>query len=217
MKNEITNEMASRIADLILNKSFWGDEWFVLFSLLLVGLVSAVSAWAGTYLTTRSQNAAIRADFTKALTNLEKQTKSVKSIEEGITHNFIEKRELLKIKRNKIEELYLSLTEDMSQLSHNLGVATSDIKDNIIMPSNKVEMLASLYFKDELEKEMEYFRQQRRVLITRTNELAKENLLRTGKSGEERVIENAVYFKNYNQSKINIEIALEGIIKELNK
>lgn len=78
--------MANEIAELIINKSFWGNEWFAFFSLLLVALVAAASAWAGTYISTRSQNAAIRADFEKALDNLEEQTKSVKGIEEGITH-----------------------------------------------------------------------------------------------------------------------------------
>ena len=84
MDNETNLEIANKIAELIISKSFWGDEWFAFFSLLLVGLIAAAFAWAGAYLSTRSQNSAMRADFKKALRNLEIQTNSVKKIEEGI-------------------------------------------------------------------------------------------------------------------------------------
>jgi hypothetical protein len=215
MNNESSLEMANKIAELIISKSFWGNEWFIFFSLLLVGLVAAACAWAGTYLSTRSQNAAMRADFKKALKNLEKQTNSIKNIEEGIAHDFIEKRELLKIKRTKIEELYLALSEDVDQLSHNMGVATSDMNKDIIMPSNKAEMLARLYFKDELEKEIDYFRQQRGALTTRIRELSEKNLDGQVINVKERVKQNLVYFSNYNQAKINIELALESEMKNL--
>ena len=215
MDNESSLEMANKIAELIINKSFWGNEWFTFFSLLLVALVAAGCAWAGAYLSTRSQNAAIRADFEKALEDLEKQTNSIKSIEEGIAHDFIEKRELLKIKRTKIEELYLALSEDLDQLSHNLGIATSDMNKDIIMPSNKAEMLARLYFKDELKKEIDYFRQQRGALTSRIRELSEENLDGKVINGKERVEKNSVYFRNYNQAKVNIELALEAEMKNL--
>lgn len=207
--------MANKIAELIISKSFWGNEWFAFFSLLLVGLVAAVCAWTGTYLSTRSQNAAMRADFKKALKSLEIQTNSVKKIEEGIAHNFMEKRELLKIKRTKIEELYLALSEDLDQLSHNLGIATSDMDESIIMPSNKAEMLARLYFIDALEKEIDYFRKQRGALTTRVRELSEENLDGKAINVKERVNTNLIYFNNYNRARVNIELALETEMKSL--
>lgn len=215
MNNEDILNLANQIANLVIDKSFWGNEWFAIFSLLLVGLISAFCAWAGTYLSTRSQNAAIRADFKKALKDLEKQTKAVKSIEEGIAHEFIEKRELSKIRREKIEELYLALSKDLDELSHNLGIVTSDMNERVIMPSNKVEMLAFLYFKEELEMEIDYFRYERGKLTTRIRELAEENLNHKHFNAETRVKKNGEYFSKYNQAKINIELALEKEMKNL--
>ncbi len=217
MSKESSVVMANEIAELIIDKSFWGNEWFALFSLLLVGLVAAGSAWTGTYLSTRSQNAAIRADFEKALRNLEIQTNSVKHIEEGITHEFIEKRELLKVRRTKIEELYLALAIDLEQLSHNLKVATTDAERDLIIPSNKAEMLAFLYFKEELEKEIEYFQEQRGALTSRIRQLCGENMNHLPRLNKARIEENMVYFNNYNQAKVNIEIGLESAMTNLTK
>jgi hypothetical protein len=217
MNKELTTKIANEIAELILNKSFWGNEWFALFSLLLVGLIAALCAWAGTYLSTRSQNAAIRADFEKALSNLEKQTKSVKGIEERIAHDFIEERERLKIRRLKIEELYLALSTDQEQLGHNLTIATTDQSRDIVLPSNRAEMLAYLYFKDELKKEIDYFREQRGALVKRIRQLCEQNLDQAVTVSKARIEENMVYFRNYNQAKINIEIGLEAEMQNLTK
>lgn len=209
--------MANEIAELVIDKSFWGNEWFALFSLLLVGLVAAGSAWAGTYLSTRSQNAAIRADFEKALKNLEIQTNTVKRIEEGVAHELIEKRELHKIRRAKIEELYLALAEDLEQLSRNLNVATTDAGRDIVLPSNKAEMLAFLYFKEDLAKEIEFFQEQRGALTSRIRQLCEENMNGMPVVNQARAEENFVYFKNYNQAKVNIEIGLEAAMSNLTK
>jgi len=207
--------MANEIAELIINKSFWGNEWFTLFSLLLVSLVAAASAWAGTFFSTRAQNSAMRADFEKALVNLEKQTNAVKNIEESIAHEFIEKRELLKVRRKKIEELYLALHADLEQLSDNLSIATADLSADLVMPANKAEMLARLYFKDSMEKDIDYFRQQRGVLTSRIRQLSEENLSGMSVPSKSRVDENIVYFRNYNQAKVNIEIRLEDVMQDL--
>jgi hypothetical protein len=59
--------LAEEIATLVIDKSYWGDQWFLFFCLFLVGLVASISAWGGSYLSTRAQNSAIRKDFEKAL------------------------------------------------------------------------------------------------------------------------------------------------------
>ncbi|MEE8058517.1 MAG: hypothetical protein V3T17_11875 [Pseudomonadales bacterium] len=209
--------MANEIAELIINKTFWGNEWFALFSLLLVGLVAAGSAWAGTYLSTRSQNAAIRADFKNALRNLEIQTNSVKHIEESVAHEFIEKRELHKVRRTKMEELYLALATDLDHLAHNLNVATTDAGRDMIFLSNRAEMLAFLYFKEEFKKEIDYFQKQRGVLTTRIRQLCEENLDQTAIVSKKRIEESIVFFNNYNQAKVNIEIGLEAAMSKLTR
>jgi hypothetical protein len=215
MDNESINSISNKIAEMIIDKSFWGNEWFFIFSLLLISLISAACAWGGSYLSSRAQNAAIRADFEKALQNLEKQTNAVKTIEENITHGFIEKRELLKVMRSKIEELYLALQSDLELLSNNILITSNDTRQDLSQPDNKVEMLACLYFKDVLEKEIEFFRIQRKSLISRIKTLAEENLMQQVLPSKERVISNPDFLKNYNQAKINIELALEGMMKKL--
>jgi len=214
--------MAEQIATLIIDKSFWGNEWFVLFSLLLVGVISAVSAWAGAYLTTRAQNKAMRADFSKALKQLRKQTKAVKKIEENIAYNYWEKRELFKIMREKIEEIYEAASKELEEFSENHSIAISDIRKDPVFPSNRVEMLISLYFKDELRDELECYREKRGRFATHIRQLCQKNMERN--NTQLSIRENTQYFEEgmklfseFNQAKINIDLALEDQMKKLNQ
>lgn len=210
-----TLNMAEEIAKLIIDKSFWGNEWFIFFSLLLVGLVSALSAWGGSYLSTRAQNRAMRSDFNEALSDIKTQTETVKRIEEDISHNYQEKREILKIKRDKIEEIYLALSIETDALGSNLTIAAADEMRGVSLPSNKVGMLLGLYFRKELEKELDYYLEQRKILITRIRELCQENLQGKARVNQSRISDNMVYFKNFNQSKVNIELGLEELMQNL--
>jgi len=207
--------MAEEIATLIIDKSYWGDQWFLFFCLLMVGLVASVGAWGGSYLSTRAQNSAIRADFKKALANLEEQTNVVKRIEEDISHNYLETREITRIKREKIETLYLALANELKQNNHNLRVVAMDASEDVVDTPFTVEMLLSLYFKKELSKELEYYRAQRNALQTRIRELSEENMHQPGLGNIGRLEQNRVYITNYNQSKVNIEIGLEEMMQNL--
>jgi len=215
MSSENNMSMAEEIATLIIDKSYWGDQWFLFFCLLMVGLVASVGAWGGSYLSTRAQNSAIRADFKKALANLEEQTNVVKRIEEDISHNYLETREITRIKREKIETLYLALANELKQNNHNLRVVAMDASEDVVDTPFTVEMLLSLYFKKELSKELEYYRAQRNALQTRIRELSEENMHQPGLGNIGRLEQNRVYITNYNQSKVNIEIGLEEMMQNL--
>lgn len=215
MNSENNMSMAEEIATLIIDKSYWGDQWFLFFCLLMVGLVASISAWGGSYLSTRAQNSAIRADFKKALANLEEQTNVVKRIEEDISHSYLEAREITRIKREKIEALYLALANELKQNSHNLRVVAIDASEDVVDTPFTVEMLLSLYFKEELSKELEFYRDQRNALLTRIRELSEENMHQPGIGNIGRLEQNRVYITNYNQSKVNIEIGLEEMMKNL--
>ncbi len=210
-------KLAEEIAAAVIDKSYWGDQWFLFFCLLIVGLVSSVSAWGGAYLSTRAQNSAIRADFRKALANLEEQTRSVKRIEEDISHNYLETREIARIRREKIELLYLALAKELKQYNHNLRVVASDASEDVVEISFDAEMLASLYFKQELVKEIEYYRKQRNALITRIRELSQENMLSPDKGSIDRLEQNRVFITNFIQAKINIELELEKMMNNLTR
>jgi len=47
----------------------------------------------------------------------------------------------------------------------------SDIGRDVVFPSNRVEMLNSLYFKNELKNELEYYREKRGGLATLIRQL----------------------------------------------
>lgn len=207
--------MAEEIAALIIDKSYWGDQWFLFFCLLVVGLVASISAWSGTYLSTRAQNSAMRADFKKALNDLEEQTKAVKRIEEDISHNYLEVREVARIKREKIEFIYLALVDELNQNIHNMKVVALNATEDFVEIPFTVEMLISLYFKNELGDELDYYRTQRNALLTRVSELAEENLQQPGIGCITRLKENYVFIANYSQSKVYIELGLEKIMQNL--
>ena len=215
MSTEQKHTLAQDIATLIIDKSFWGNEWYMFFCILLVGLISALCAWSGSYLATRAQNKAMRADFDKALEDIKTQTDAVKRIEEDISHSYQEKREILKIKRDKIEEIYLALSEEVDLLGNNLSIAATDAMRDVANPSNRVEMLLSLYFKKELNRELEYYLEHRKALITRIRELCQENYEGLPNVGRRRVDENIAYLRNYNQAKVNIELGLESLMQNL--
>ncbi len=215
MSSEQSINMAEEIAALVIDKSYWGDQWFLFFCLLMVGIVASISAWGGSYLSTRAQNSAIRAGFKKALTNLEEQTNAVKRIEEDISHNYLETREITRIKREKIESLYLELEGERKQNCHNLRVVAMDLSEDVVDTPFTVEMLLSLYFKSELNDELEYYRKQRNALLTRIRELSEENMHRPGLGNISRFKQNSMYVISYNQSKANIEIGLEKMMQNL--
>jgi len=215
MSNNQTMNTAEEIAKLVIDKSYWGNEWFIFFSLLIIGLVAALSSWGGAYLSSRAQNAAIRADFDKALKNLETQTQAVKRIEEDISHNYLQEREIKKIRREKIELLYIALAKEMRQLSHNVRVLATNTTEDVVDSENTVDMLLSLYFKDELVKELEFYREHRNHLLTRIRELSEENLVNPVPGNLIRLEKQSAFIKNYNQAKINIELGLEEIMRNL--
>ena len=171
MDTKDIQNIAEQIAAVIIDKSFWGNESFVLFTLLLVVILSAIFAWGGAYLAARAQNKAMRADFSRALAQLREQTEAVKKIEENIAYNYWEKRELFKMMRDKIEEIYEAASKELEEYSKNISIAMSVIGRDVVFPSNRVEMLNSLYFKNELKNELEYYREKRGGLATLIRQL----------------------------------------------
>ncbi|MFT6902252.1 MAG: hypothetical protein ACJAXS_002460 [Colwellia sp.] len=98
-------------------------------------------------------------------------------------------------------------------LGYNLIVTATNLSKDIIWQSNIVQMLVSLYFKDELKQELDYYIDQRGVLITRIRTTFQENLNQINIDEIERYEENMIYFKNFNQASVNIEIALAEQMK----
>ena len=83
-------------------------------------------------------------------------------------------------------------------------------------------MLISLYFKDELQRELDFYLEQRKPLATHIRQLEQANYERNHQ--QLSMAENMKtfdrgnqLFKNLNQARVNIELALEAQMKNLTK
>jgi len=208
-------EIAEQIANLILDKTVLGKEWFLFSTILLTGVIAAISAWAGTYLSVRATNRATRTDFKKALKNLEEQTEAVSKIKEDISYEYFEKREIKSTKRAKLEELFTLLAADLEALSTNHSTAVADKPQEFIKITNRVEMLVKLYFKKELIEEFKIYSDCRIEIIKNITKLAKENIGKEGSRGIQRVDENQIYFTKLCGAKLELEDKIEDIANNL--
>ena len=97
--------IAEEIANLIIDKSFLGNEWFVFVVLLIISLFAIVSAWAGAFFSTKGRNKAIRSDFNKALKNIEKNTNIIEEIKNQFNEKYWVKQQVWETKRESYDEL----------------------------------------------------------------------------------------------------------------
>jgi hypothetical protein len=98
---------------------------------LLFIVLSFIGAFIGAYAKKKGDNLATKEDFEKVLSQVEQQVKAVKGIEERIIHEYIEKREMLKIQREKLEQIYEALSAEIELFARNLATAAYDGYDHI--------------------------------------------------------------------------------------
>lgn len=184
---------------------------------VLMAILPFLGAFLGSFLKKKGENFAESRDFKNTLKRIETKVNSVKLIEEKISHDYLETREIYRIKRDKIESIYLALTKEREVLGQNLTIAASDTMRDLFWPSNEIQMYVALYFKGEMEQELEYYLEHRRILISRIRELSEENYSKVAIPGKKRVEVNMPYFRNYQQATVNIELGLEEQMKNLTK
>lgn len=184
---------------------------------VLMAILPFIGAFVGSFLKKRGENFAESRDFKDTLKRIETKVNSVKSIEEKISHNYLETREIHRVKREKIESIYLALVKEREALGQNFKIAACDAMRDLCWPSNEIQMYVTLYFKDEMKKELEQYLKHRSSLTSRIRELSEENYAKTAIPDKNRLDQNIHYFKNYNQATINIELALEEQMKILTK
>ena len=171
-----TFELATKIADLVIDKSYWNNKLFLASSVIVTGLIAAVSAWCGSYLSTRAHNNALRADFEELLSQVKRQAQAVKKIEEDIAHDYWEKKESLKIKREKIEEAYGALDYEVLEVGNNLAKALVCMTLAVVKPTEKVRTIISLYFQNEMSAELETYVEARNNCIIFQTAILVENV-----------------------------------------
>ncbi|WP_394210368.1 hypothetical protein [Enterovibrio calviensis] len=205
-------ELKEIIESSIEAKSFLSNWHYILMALL-----PFIGAFAGSFLKKRGESLAERRGFKSTLKRIETKVNSVKLIEEKISHDYLETREIHRIKREKIESIYLAIIKEREVLGQNLTIAASDAMRDLFWPSNEIQMYVSLYFKDDMEKELEYYLEHRRVLISRIRELSEENYSKVAIQGQKRVDTNMPYYRTYHQATVNIELGLEEQMKILTR
>jgi hypothetical protein len=186
----------------------------------LLIILPLIGAYLGFYVKKKAEGRVLNEDFSKTLDRIETQVNSVKVIEERISHTYLEERGISRIKREKIELIYDYVEKEVSVLSTNLSTALACMQRDTIFPSNKTQMLISLYFKSEMERELEFYLEQRKPLLTHIRKLEQANYERNNQ--QQSMSENMTTFDygnqltaNLNQAKINIELALEEQMKNL--
>lgn len=171
-----TIALAEQIASIVIDKSYWSNEWFLVFTIAIIGLIAALCAWGGSYLSTRAQNRALKEDFNDLLEQVKVQTKAVKQIEEDIRHDYWYKKEILKIKIEKIEEAYDSLNREVAEIQENIAIAMSDLKRDVVPLSGKVNIIISLYFKDKMSNELDQYITARNACLSYLKNIFGKNL-----------------------------------------
>ncbi len=179
-----------------------------LWAYLLFILTAFFSAFLGAYAKTKGKNFATKEDFNELITQIEKQTSVVKKIEEQIVHDYLEKRERLKTRREKLEQIYTTLSEEYEAII----IFSSQIKhDNYstfpsIIIQNRVAMLMGLYFSKEFKSEIKFYKEQKSAFINYFDEIMKRK--KTLTKSEDEVSDG------YNSAKMKIE---ECLISEMDK
>lgn len=98
----------------------------------------------------------------------------------------------------------------------------ADMKRDISHPSNKVQMLISLYFKVEMEKELELYMEHRKHILTYIREICENNLNRNNQQlsiqeNMKTIEKSSQLISNINKAKINLELSLEQEMKNLTR
>lgn len=187
---------------------------------VLLILLPLLGAYLGAYVKKKAEGRVLDEDFKKTLDRIETQVNSVKAIEERISHTYLEEREISRIKREKIELIYEYVDKEVSLISTNLSTALACMDRDSLYPTNKTQMLISLYFKEDMQKELDFYMEQRKPILTHIRKLEQANYERNNQ--QKSMAENMKtfeygnqLFQNLNQARINIELALEEQMKNL--
>ncbi|RYG03631.1 MAG: hypothetical protein EOO07_31730 [Chitinophagaceae bacterium] len=213
--------IAQEISEAI-NMAIEAKSFLPIWTYVLLIVLPLFGAYLGAYVKKKAEGKVLDEDFKKTLDRIEKQVNSVKAIEEQISHVYLEEREICRIKREKIELIYEYVDREVSLRSTNLSTALACMNRDTLYPTNKTQMLISLYFKDEMQRELDFYLEQRKPLITHIRKLEQANYERNNQ--QRSMAENMntfdygnQLFKSLNQARVNIELALEEQMKNLTK
>jgi hypothetical protein len=130
-------------------------RWVLIAQVVITALGAGIAAYVGSFLKTRGQNFATKADFGMLLDQLSVQTKAVETIKSEISQKDWAAREWANLRRLKLEELLNKVAECEGYLERLRratfeGIILADHRDY----GTELSSLATLYFKREMIKEV---------------------------------------------------------------
>lgn len=132
--------------------------------LLTVAVISGGTAYFGSYLRSAANQKAI-----------EERIEDITELQEGVIHGFIEEREILKLKRSKIETAYLEILAEAQWLVRSLSKAASGCAGPFEQITDKVKMTVTLYLDGVADKELDAYLDVRADILDFTTDLVYEN------------------------------------------
>lgn len=191
-----------------------------LWTYVLMVILPLLGAGIGAYVKKKGENLAENEDFKQALSRIERQVDSVKKIEEKISHEYLEEREISRMKREKIELIYEYVEKEVEQICTNLSTAGACMNRDTVFPTNKTQMLISLYFKEDLGAILDIYLEHRKLILTHIRKLEEANYHRNNQqfSMAENIKvmnEGNQLISNLSQAKNQIEIGLEEVMENL--
>ena len=150
--------MISKIANEIVNETILLNWKFYFLLILITFVTTCISSFVFPYLKTRGKAFATEADFKSLLNQLEKTTKTTETIKNAITHSDWALKEFKLLKRNKLEELLITLYDIEQWISDQASnVLFRATNNKSVSPIKKLNLIGLLYF-TELGTEIANFK-----------------------------------------------------------
>lgn len=149
--------MISKIANEIVNETILLNWKFYVLLVFITFITTCISSFVFPYLKTRGKAFATEADFKSLLNQLEKTTETTETIKRAITHNDWALKEFKLLKRNKLEELLITLYDIERWISEQTNnILFRETNNKSASPIKNLSLIGLLYF-TELKTEIKYF------------------------------------------------------------
>ena len=149
--------MISKIANEIVNETILLNWRFYVLLVSITFVATCISSYVFPYIAARGKALATKADFNLLLTQLQITTATTETIKRSITHNDWALKEFKLLKRNKLEELLITLYDIEQWINDQTNnVLFRGANDKSASPIKKLNLIGLLYF-TELEAEIVNF------------------------------------------------------------
>ena len=134
------------VKDIINNEVFMNwKSYLILLSVIVIG--NFFSNFLKSYSTKRGEHLATRADLDEIIKQQKILTETTETIRNEIQHSLWKKKELITIKRQKLEELLTLVYDQQEWIDQEQGHILFHVEENFKSePINRIYMISRLYF-----------------------------------------------------------------------